>query len=168
MRAASKTTTSFNFILAHVFVPPKHKSTLFKLHAFIVYVLLPRALLAIMIINIACSLVYSKTRKDQINYFLFNSYRFTTYQNVRRVKLFDGLIFETNILRVLPVNLIYVFDTKLFFPWPISYFFILILTKRPSIHDVNLSASQFGEVPSGAFRRSSGCDNHYWLRGAAQ
>ena len=31
-------------------------------------------------------------------------YRFTTYQDARRVRLVDGLIFETNILRVSPVN----------------------------------------------------------------
>ena len=38
----------------------------------------------------------------------FASYRFTTYQDARRVRLVDGLvdglIFETNILRVSPVN----------------------------------------------------------------
>ena len=32
------------------------------------------------------------------------TYRFTTYQDARRVRLVDGLIFETNILRVSPVN----------------------------------------------------------------
>ena len=32
------------------------------------------------------------------------SYRFTTYQDARRVRLVDGLIFETNILRVSPVK----------------------------------------------------------------
>ena len=32
------------------------------------------------------------------------SYRFTTYQDERRVRLVDGLV-ETNILRVSPVNL---------------------------------------------------------------
>ena len=31
-------------------------------------------------------------------------YRFTTYQDARRVRLVDGLIFETNILRVSPVK----------------------------------------------------------------
>ena len=34
-----------------------------------------------------------------------NYYRFTTYQDARRVRLVDGLIFETNILRVSPVIL---------------------------------------------------------------
>ena len=32
-------------------------------------------------------------------------YRFTTYQDARRVRLVDGLIFETNILRVSPVKI---------------------------------------------------------------
>ena len=32
------------------------------------------------------------------------NYRFTTYQDARRVRLVDGLIFKTNILRVSPVN----------------------------------------------------------------
>ena len=31
-------------------------------------------------------------------------YRFTTYQDARLVRLVDGLIFETNILRVSPVK----------------------------------------------------------------
>ena len=31
--------------------------------------------------------------------------RFITYQDARRVRLVDGLIFETNILRVSPVNI---------------------------------------------------------------
>ena len=31
-------------------------------------------------------------------------YRFTTYQDARRVRLVDGLEFETNILRVSPVK----------------------------------------------------------------
>ena len=33
-------------------------------------------------------------------------YRFTTYQDARRVRLVDGLIFETNILRVSPVKFV--------------------------------------------------------------
>ena len=33
-------------------------------------------------------------------------YRFTTYQDARRVRLVDGL--ETNILRVSPVNFLYI------------------------------------------------------------
>ena len=32
------------------------------------------------------------------------SYRFTTYQDARRVRIVDGLIFETNILQVSPVK----------------------------------------------------------------
>ena len=35
---------------------------------------------------------------------LISSYRFTTYQDARRVRLVDGLIFLTNILRVSPVK----------------------------------------------------------------
>ena len=35
---------------------------------------------------------------------LRKNYRFTTYQDARRVGLVDGLVFETNILRVSPVN----------------------------------------------------------------
>ena len=35
-----------------------------------------------------------------------DTYRFTTYQDARRVRLVDGL-FETNVLRVSPVSLIF-------------------------------------------------------------
>ena len=47
----------------------------------------------------------------QINFslkFLWRFYRFTTYQDARRVRLVDGL--ETNILRVSPVNEGYAFN----------------------------------------------------------
>ena len=42
-------------------------------------------------------------KKKHNDYFWFRPYRFTTYQDARRVRLVDGL--ETNILRVSPVKL---------------------------------------------------------------
>ena len=51
--------------------------------------------------------IYGKLRcfdvPQKLSFFI--CYRFTTYQDARRVRLVDGLIFETNILRVSPVNL---------------------------------------------------------------
>ena len=53
---------------------------------------------------------------------LFSSYRFTTYQDARRVRLVDGL--ETNILRVSPVNFL---ETVRIFTVPnLSYLFGMI------------------------------------------
>ena len=41
-----------------------------------------------------------------------SAYRFTTYQDARRVRLVDGLIFETNILRVSPVKVAHIADLR--------------------------------------------------------
>ena len=43
--------------------------------------------------------------KTHLHQMLTVHYRFTTYQDARRVRLVDGLIFETNILPVSPVKL---------------------------------------------------------------